>query len=60
MSPSPRPEETCSVAGCDEPAVVTPRAPTVGDVVDVDDGELAPLCATHAEQANTPPDPPTV
>jgi hypothetical protein len=60
MSETSRPDETCAVADCDQPAVVTPRAPTAGDVVPAEAGELVPLCATHAEQADTPPDPPTV
>lgn len=48
------PGETCVVDGCDEPAVVTPRAPTTAEVVDAPDGELVPLCARHAEQADAP------
>ena len=59
MNPTPRPESTCAVADCDEPAVVTPRAPAAGDVVDVEPGEIAPLCADHAEDADTPPNAPT-
>ena len=52
------PPETCVVAGCSEPAVVTPRSPTAEEVVDSQPGEIEPLCAVHAEQANTPPNPP--
>jgi hypothetical protein len=59
VSAPERPAETCTVAGCDEPAVVTPRAPTAAEVVDVAPGEIVPLCAVHAEQADTPEDPPT-
>jgi hypothetical protein len=40
------------------PAVVTPRSPAAADVVDSPPGEIVPLCAAHAEQANTPEDPP--
>jgi hypothetical protein len=54
-----RPTSDCSVADCPEPAVVTPRAPAAAEVVDVPDGEIVPLCATHAEEADTPPNPPT-
>jgi hypothetical protein len=54
-----RPDVTCAVPGCGEPAVVTPRAPAAADVVDVPDGEIVPLCAEHAEKADTPESPPT-
>lgn len=59
MSDTERPDTTCAVPGCDEPAVVTPRAPAAADVVDVPDGELVPMCAEHAEEANTPESPTT-
>lgn len=58
MSETPRPDAVCSVADCDQPAVVTPRAPAAADVVDTPDGEIVPLCAAHAEQADTPENPP--
>jgi hypothetical protein len=58
MSQTPRPDALCAVADCQEPAVVTPRAPAAADVVDSPPGEIVPLCAAHAEQANTPEDPP--
>jgi hypothetical protein len=48
------PESTCSIDGCDEPAVVTPRAASAHDVKEAPTGELVPLCARHAEQAETP------
>jgi hypothetical protein len=48
------PAATCVVAGCGEPAVVSPRAPTTAEVVDAPVGELVPLCARHAERANAP------
>lgn len=51
------PESTCSVDGCDEPAVVTPRAASADEVRTAPDGELVPLCARHAEQAETPESP---
>jgi hypothetical protein len=53
-----RPDETCAAPGCEEPAVVTPRAPAAADVLDVPNGEIVPLCAEHAEQADTPETPP--
>jgi len=52
------PEETCAVAGCGEDAVVTPRAPVTDALVDRADGEIVPLCAVHAEQADAPEVPP--
>jgi hypothetical protein len=58
MSETPRPQETCAVDDCGEPAVVTPRAPAAAEVVDTPDGEIVPLCAAHAEKANTPENPP--
>ncbi len=58
MDETPRPDEQCSVTDCAQPAVVTPRAPAAAEVVDTPDGEIVPLCAAHAEQADTPPNPP--
>jgi hypothetical protein len=52
------PASVCSVADCDEPAVVTPRSPTTTDVVAAPPGEIVPLCADHAEEANAPEVPP--
>lgn len=52
------PERTCTVDGCDEPAAVTPRAPTTAGVVEADPGEIIPLCAFHAEEADAPEVPP--
>lgn len=57
MPPAPAPDALCSVDGCTEPAVVTPRSPVTDEVVDAPDGELVPLCARHAEQADEPPSP---
>lgn len=56
MSELTGPESVCHVDGCDEPAVRTPRATIVDPVVDGDPrpGQLVPLCATHAEQADAP------
>lgn len=54
MSTTIGPESTCAVAGCQEPAAVTPRAPVAADVVDAPAGEIVPLCAAHAEEADTP------
>jgi hypothetical protein len=51
------PDALCTVDGCQEPAVVTPRAPTTDEVSDAPAGELVPLCAEHAEQADVPPVP---
>lgn len=48
------PDSVCSVDGCGEPAVVTPRASTAVDVHEEPAGELVPLCARHAEQADAP------
>jgi hypothetical protein len=48
------PESTCAVPGCQEPAAVTPRAPVAADVVAAPAGEIVPLCAAHAEEADTP------
>lgn len=48
------PDSVCSVDGCEEPAANTPRAATADELVDAPDGELVPLCARHAEQANMP------
>jgi len=48
------PDSACSVDGCGEPAAVTPRAPTTAEVVDAPPGELVPLCARHAEEAEEP------
>lgn len=58
MSETPRPDDVCHVEDCAQPAVVTPRAPAAAEVVDTEDGEIVPLCAAHAEQADTPPNPP--
>ncbi len=58
MSETIGPESICSVADCEEPAVNTPRSPTAGDVVDAPPGEIVPLCARHAEQAEVPEDVP--
>jgi hypothetical protein len=58
MTELPDTQQTCVVDGCEEPAVVTPRAPTTDDVVEEPDGEIVPLCADHAEQANAPEVPP--
>jgi hypothetical protein len=58
VSDMERPDETCAAPGCEEPAVVTPRAPAAADVLDVPNGEIVPLCAEHAEQADTPETPP--
>jgi len=58
VSDPSRPDATCEANGCDEPAVVSPRAPTAAEVVPKPLGEIVPLCARHAEQANTPEDPP--
>ena len=58
MSDMIGPESTCSMSGCDAPAVVTPRAPAAADVVPASAGEIVPLCAEHAEQADTPPNAP--
>lgn len=54
MSELTGPESTCSVDGCDEPAVVTPRASTAAEVTDEEPGELVPLCAVHAERTDAP------
>lgn len=51
------PESVCSVDGCDEPAVNTPRATAADDLVDAQPGELVPLCARHAAQADEPESP---
>ena len=51
------PESVCSVDGCDEPAANTPRASTADDVVDAPPGELVPLCARHAAEAEMPGSP---
>ncbi len=59
MSDTERPDTACAAPGCGEPAVVTPRAPAADDVLDAPDGEIVPLCAEHAEQADTPETPPT-
>lgn len=50
------PESVCSVDGCEEPAVRTPRAAIAEQVVDgePETGQLVPLCARHAEQADAP------
>ena len=48
------PDTVCSVDGCREPAVNTPRASSADDVVDAPAGELVPLCARHAAQAEMP------
>ena len=58
MSEMTGPASICAVDGCQDPAVVTPRAPTAADVVEVPPGEIVPLCAAHAEQADIPEDPP--
>lgn len=52
------PATTCSIAGCDEPSVVTPRSPDTAELTDAAPGELVPLCAAHAESANAPEVPP--
>lgn len=52
------PETTCAVAGCEQEAVVTPRAPLTSGLVARPEGELVPLCARHAEQADAPEVPP--
>jgi hypothetical protein len=57
MSELTGPDTMCTVDGCHEPAVVTPRAPTTDEVSDASTGELVPLCAEHAEQADVPPVP---
>jgi hypothetical protein len=44
-------DQTCDVAGCDEPAAVMVPAVTADGLVDQPAGELVPLCARHAEQA---------
>lgn len=54
------PDSVCSVDGCEEPAVNTPRAITAEDVVDAPAGELVPLCARHAEEADVPESPSAV
>lgn len=58
MSELTGPESVCHVDGCDEPAVRTPRASIAeqadGDGLDADTGQLVPLCAVHAEQADAP------
>lgn len=51
------PETECSVDGCHEPAVNTPRAANAEDVVDAPTGELVPLCARHTAQADEPESP---
>ena len=51
------PESVCSVDGCGEPAVNTPRASTADEVVDAPAGELVPLCARHAGEAEMPGSP---
>jgi hypothetical protein len=51
------PESVCSVDGCDEPAVNTPRATTAEDLVDARPGELVPLCARHAAETDVPESP---
>ncbi len=48
------PESVCSVDGCREPAVNTPRATVAEDVVDAPAGELVPLCARHAAETDVP------
>lgn len=58
VSDPSRPDATCEANGCNEPAVVSPRSPTAAEVVAEPVGEIVPLCARHAEQANTPEDPP--
>lgn len=57
MGASTGPDSVCVVDGCGEPAVVTPRATAASDVVSSDSGEIVPLCADHAEEADTPPSP---
>lgn len=58
MSELTGPDSVCHVDGCDEPAVRTPRATIADDVpdsgIDADPGQLVPLCAVHAEQADAP------
>ena len=51
------PESVCSVDGCEEPAANTPRASTADEVVDAPPGELVPLCARHAAEAEMPGSP---
>lgn len=51
------PESECSVNGCDKPAANTPRAAKAEDVVDAPTGELVPLCARHAAEADVPEPP---
>lgn len=54
MSALPAPGDVCAVDGCDQPAVVTARSPDTLGVTDSLPGELVPLCAIHAEQADAP------
>lgn len=51
------PGSVCSVDGCEEPAANTPRATNAEDVVDAPPGELVPLCARHAAEADEPESP---
>lgn len=56
MSELTGPDSVCHVDGCEEAAVRTPRATIADDVdgVGADPGQLVPLCAVHAEQADAP------
>ncbi len=59
MAETTEPGAICTVVDCQEPVANTPRSPTAADVVESPPGEIVPLCAIHAEQANAPevPDP---
>lgn len=57
MSELTGPETECSVGGCERPAVVAPRAASAEPVTSAPAGELVPLCAVHAEEAQTPASP---
>lgn len=52
------PATTCTIPGCNEPSVVTPRSPDTAEVSRAEPGEIVPLCAAHAEAANAPEVPP--
>lgn len=56
MSEIVGPDSVCSVDGCQEPAVRTPRASIADPAVEHEPspGQLVPLCARHTEQANAP------
>jgi hypothetical protein len=54
MAETTEPGAICSVPGCQEPVANTPRSPAADEVLDAPPGEIVPLCADHAEQANAP------